>query len=79
MWTLSQDIIEGSKLFLLIGIREKEILAALQTNAETLTSDIETFFGLKGFPYNSKIVGLYVQYQVRPDENVVKKYLTDVH
>ena len=52
----------GLKIFLLAGLRDKEILAACQTSEDTLMKDLETYFSgsTGGFPFNTKLTGLYI-------------------
>ena len=55
-WTATYNV--ETKIFLLVGLREKEILSSLQTSEQTLVQDIENFNLY--YPWNSKIVGLYI-------------------
>jgi len=60
-WTLFSEHV-GIKIFLLAGLRDKEILAALQTGQDTIVADLElNFSGTQGgFPMNSKLTGIYI-------------------
>jgi hypothetical protein len=62
VWTTGQR--EQPALFLLTGLREKEILSAIQTSVETLSKDIEHFHTGLGLPLYTRLVGLYYQYQL---------------
>lgn len=49
-------------MFLLNGLRDREVLSAVQTTPETVERDIETFNTQLGLPFNTKLVGIYIQY-----------------
>jgi hypothetical protein len=59
---MRQEHEPDTKMFLLIGLREKEVLAAFQTSAETLGRDLEEGFrALGGFPFNTRVTGVYLE------------------
>lgn len=60
IWTKYTEHKGGPKIFLLTGLRDKEILSAVQTTLTTVERDIETFNTHLGIPINTKLVGVYI-------------------
>eukprot|EP00347_Sterkiella_histriomuscorum_P023599 403334041 len=65
-WTAQNH--SNLKIFLLLGLREKEILSAMQTSENDIVKDIENLHIY--YPWNTKVIGLYIQYSLDRPQNL---------